>query len=179
MDEKTLSSQRIYEGKVVSLRVDSVRLADGRETKREVIEHSAAVAIVPIDPEGNVLLVRQYRRPAGAEMLELPAGAVDDGEEPEAAAQRELQEETGFRAIRIRRLTGFWVAPGYTTEYIHVFLAEGLVESRLDPDDDEAIEVEAHSLAASLAMIDVGQICDGKTIVGLLAVARERAGNSN
>ncbi len=174
MDEKTLSSQRMYEGKVVSLRVDSVRMADGREAKREVVEHRAAVAIVPIDSSGNIVLVRQYRSPAGAELLELPAGTLDEGEEPDEAAQRELQEETGFRAERIRRLTGFWVAPGYTTEFIHVFLAEGLVESRLDPDDDEAIAVELHSLAASVAMIDDGRICDAKTIVGLLAIARER-----
>ncbi len=173
MDEATLSSERIYEGKVVNLRVDSVRMADGREAKREVIEHHGAVAIVPVDPAGNIVLVRQYRRPAGAELLELPAGTLEDGEEPDQAVQRELQEETGFRAERIRRLAGFWVAPGYTTEFIHVFLAEGLIESHLDPDEDEAIEVEVHSLAASLAMIDSGQICDAKTIIGLLAVARE------
>jgi ADP-ribose pyrophosphatase len=178
VEEETVHSERLYDGKVVSLRVDSIRMADGRLAKREVVEHRAAVAIVPVDSNGDIVMVRQYRRPAGAELLELPAGVLEEGEEPADAVQRELQEETGFRAERIRRLTGFWVAPGYTTEFIHVYLGEGLVASRLDPDEDEAIEVEVHPLSAALAMIDSGDICDAKSIIGLLAVARERMNNA-
>lgn len=174
MVEQTLASEQIYKGKVVTLRVDRVRMEDGREVKREVVEHAAAVAIVPIADDGRVVLVRQFRSPVGDSLLELPAGVLDEGEQPEDAVQRELQEETGFRAAHTRRLAGFWVAPGYDTEFIHVFLAEGLSESRLDPDEDEAIEVEQHTLADALAMIADGSICDAKSIVGLLAVARER-----
>ncbi|MHB8576613.1 MAG: NUDIX hydrolase [Dehalococcoidia bacterium] len=172
MPEKTIGSERMYDGKVVNLRVDTVRFEDGREAKREVVEHGGAVAIVAIDNDARLLLVRQFRTPVGDDLLEVPAGGIDDGEEPEAAAQRELQEETGYRAARIRRLAGFWVAPGYCTEFIHVFLAEGLTESRLDADDDEAITVERFTLAESIAMIASGEIRDAKSIVGILAFAR-------
>lgn len=174
MAEETLASEQIYAGKVVTLRVDTVRMDGGREVKREVVEHAAAVAIVPIAADGQVLLVRQFRSPVGDFLLEVPAGTLDEGEEPDVAVQRELQEETGYRAATIRRLTGFWVAPGYDTEFIHVYLGEGLSESRLDPDEDEAIEVERYTLDEALAMIADGRICDAKSIVGLLAVARER-----
>lgn len=178
MKEETLRSERIYEGKILNLRVDTIRMEDGRRAQREVVEHGAAVAIVPIDSSGKVVLVRQYRRAVDKELLEVPAGMIDQGEEPDAAVQRELQEETGYRAERIRKLAGFWVAPGYTSEFIHVYLAEGLVESSLAADDDEAIDVETHSLDDALAMIDRGEICDGKSIVGLLALARERSGKN-
>jgi ADP-ribose pyrophosphatase len=172
--EETLSSQLVYSGRVVNLRKDEVRLADGRLASREVIEHRPAVAIVPVDDDGRLVLVRQYRLPAEAELLEVPAGVMDEGEDPAESVQRELQEETGYRAERIRRLAGFFVAPGYTTEFIHIYLAEGLIESRLDPDEDEAIEVERYTLAQALALIDSGEIRDGKSIIGLLSLARER-----
>ncbi|HLZ72455.1 MAG TPA: NUDIX hydrolase [Dehalococcoidia bacterium] len=174
MAEQTLHSERIYDGKVVKLRVDRVRMDGGREVQREVVEHAGAVAIVPIDADGRVLLVRQYRTPAGRALLEAPAGGLDADEQPEAAAQRELQEETGYRAATIRRLAGFYTAPGYSTEFIHVYLAEGLSESKLAADDDEQIEVERHTLAEALAMIADGRICDAKSIIGLLAFARLR-----
>src|SRR5262245_41813107 len=135
MDEQVLSSRRIYEGKIVRLRVDDVRLPDGHESTREVVEHNAAVAIVPVAPDGRIVMVRQYRLPAGRVMLEVPAGTLDGDEDPETAAQRELQEETGLRAARLTRLGGFWVAPGYCTEYIHIYLAENLSESRLVADE--------------------------------------------
>ncbi len=174
MSEQTLGSERIYDGKVVTLRVDRIRLDNGHEAKREVVEHNGAVAIVPIDGEGRILFVRQFRTPAGRALLEVPAGTLDGDEQPEAAVQRELQEETGYRAAQIRRLAGFYTAPGYSTEFIHVYLAEGLSESRLDADEDEQIEVEHYTLAEALAMVDDGRICDAKSIVGLLALAREQ-----
>ena len=175
MREETVQSERIYEGKTLNLRVDTVRFDDGRQAKREVVEHGGAVAIVPVDRNGNIVLVRQFRGPVGDELLEVPAGMMNVDEDPDAAVQRELQEETGFRAERIRRLTGFWVAPGYTTEFIHVYLAEGLVESPLDADEDEAIDLETYPLTEALAMVDRGEIRDAKSIVGLLSLARERA----
>jgi ADP-ribose pyrophosphatase len=174
VSEETLSSERIYDGKVVKLRVDRVRLDNGHEAKREIVEHNGAVAMVPVDGDGRIVLVRQFRTAAGRALLEVPAGTLDKGEEPELAVQRELQEEIGYRAGRIRRLLGFFVAPGYTTEFIHVYLCEELSESRLDADEDEQIEVERYTLAEALAMVADGRICDAKSIVGLLALAREQ-----
>jgi ADP-ribose pyrophosphatase len=169
--EETLSSERKYEGKVVSLRVDTIRMANGRTVQREVVEHRPAVAIVPLTSAGKVILVRQERTPVGAALLEVPAGVIERDEDPEQGAQRELQEEIGMRAGRMERLAGFWVAPGYTTEYIHVYLATDLTPSRLRGDDDEHIMVEEHALEDALAMIARGELADAKTIVGLLMAA--------
>jgi ADP-ribose pyrophosphatase len=172
--EVTLSSERLYEGRVVNLRLDTVRLDDGTVTKREIVEHGEAVAIVPIDGAGHVLLVRQYRKPIEQELLEIPAGGVDPGEDATACAERELQEETGYRAGRLQRLGGFFSSPGFTSEYLHVYLATDLVPSTgAQPcaptaDDDEAIELVRLSVAQALDMIASGEICDAKTIIGLL-----------
>jgi ADP-ribose pyrophosphatase len=130
------------------------------------------VAIVPLDGEGNVLLVRQYRLPAGEALLEVPAGGVDDGESVEEAAQRELREETGFRAGRLERLTGFFVSPGYCTEFIHMFIATDLVDDPTDGDEDEEISIERVSLREALRLVGSGEIKDGKSIVGLLFASR-------
>ncbi len=175
MEEQIIAQQRVYEGKVVNLRIDSVRMPNGHTAKREVVEHNPAVVMVPVAADGRVLLVRQWRVPVGDVLLELPAGSADGGETAGAAVQRELQEEAGHRAERLTRLSGFWVAPGYCTEYIHVYLAEGLVESRLPGDEDENIEVVAMTLDDALAAIDDGRIQDAKSQVGLLLYARHRA----
>lgn len=172
MQEHVIGERRIYEGKVVSLRVDTTRLPDGRTATREVVEHMPAVAIVPVDRDGRILFVRQWRGPARDVLTEIPAGSTDPNEAPEPAAQRELQEETGYRAGRLTRLTGFWVAPGYCTEYIHVFVGEDLQESRLQADEDENIEVVRLTLDEALAMIDRGDIQDAKSQVGILLYAR-------
>lgn len=172
MEEQLVEQRRIFDGKVVNLRVDTVRMPDGRTATREVVEHVRAVAIVPVAADGRILLVRQWRLPAGAALLEVPAGSTDHGEEPEPAVQRELQEEVGYRAGRLTHLGGFWVAPGYCTEYIHLYLAEELVESRLAGDEDENIEVVPVTLDQALAMIERGEIEDAKSQVGLLRYAR-------
>lgn len=175
MNERVYASQTIYDGRVVRLRLDTVVLADGHEVMREIVEHAQAVAIVPVDADGRVVMVRQFRLAVGRVMLEVPAGMIDPDEAVEVAAQRELQEETGFRAERLTRLGGFYVAPGYCTEYIHLYLAEGLSESRLDADDDERIEVEAIPLDDLLARIGSGEIDDAKSMCGLLLYARARS----
>ncbi len=177
MEERVIDSRRVYDGRVVSLRLDQIELTDGHTSLREIVEHAQAVAIVPITQSGEVLMVRQYRLAVGREMLELPAGVMEPGESGEAAAQRELQEETGYRAARLNRLGGFWVAPGYCTEYIHIYLAEDLYESRLEADEDERIEVAPLSLAAALSGIAAGEIEDAKSVCGLLLYDRHRGRN--
>ena len=166
--EPVIASRRIHEGRIVRLREDTVELGDGRTALREVVEHDDVVGIVPLDSEGNVILVRQFRLPAQEILLEIPAGGVDAGESAEEAAQRELQEETGYRAAQLDRLAGFFVSPGYCTEFIHVFLATGLSESVIAADDDENIALERMPLAQAVQLIQSGQIKDGKSIVGLL-----------
>ena len=123
--ERVLESRRLYDGRIMAVRVDTVAMPNGREATREIVEHAPVVAIVPVDENGDVVMVQQYRLATGDVMLEVPAGLVDEGEELEAAAQRELQEEIGHRAGHLERLSGFFVSPGFCTEFIHVFLALG------------------------------------------------------
>jgi len=173
--EVTLSSERLYEGRIVNLRLDTVRLDDGTVTRREIVEHGEAVAIVPLDGDGHVLLVRQYRKPIEQELLEIPAGGVDPGEDATACAGRELQEETGYRAGKLQRLGGFFSSPGFTSEYLHLYLATDLVPSHRTADDDEAIELVRLPVDQALAMIASGEICDAKTIIGLLLLRSDSA----
>jgi len=172
MDETILKTQKIYSGRVINVAVHEVRLPDGSLAKRELVQHPGAVAIVALLPRRKVLLVRQFRIAAGRILNEIPAGTLRPNEPPEQCAIRELQEETGYRPGKLETLGGFYVAPGYTTEYIHLFLATELAESHLDGDADEFIEVQSITLREGLAMIERGDIVDGKTITGLLRVAR-------
>lgn len=166
--EVTIATERIYEGRVVNLRVDSVRLANGRTTKREVVEHGDAVAIVAVDPDRNLLLVRQYRKPVESELLEIPAGGVNPGEDPQEAVCRELQEETGYTPRTIRHLATFYTSPGFCTETMHLYLATDLTPRQRLADEDEAISLVRVPLAQVSALIASGQIRDAKTLVGLL-----------
>jgi ADP-ribose pyrophosphatase len=168
LDERTISSQLIYDGRVVHLYVDMVGLPDGSTTRREVVRHSGAVAIVALDQDGQAVLVRQYRYAAGRTLLEIPAGTLEVGEPPDVCASRELQEEAGYRPGRMQKLGGIFVAPGYTSEFIHLYLATELVPSRLDADDDEFLEVVHMPFADALACIQSGDIADAKSITGLL-----------
>ena len=166
--ELTIGTKRIYEGNIINVRVDTVRTPSGRDATREIVEHSHAVCIVPIDNDGNVVLVRQYRKPAEDALLEVPAGGVEDGEISEEAVLRELQEEIGYTADHLEHLSSFWVAPGWATEYMHAYLATGLRESRLDGDEDENIEVVRLRFDEAVSMLKTGEINDGKTIAALL-----------
>ena len=171
--ERVLASRRIYDGRILKVREDTVELADGRRARREVVEHAEVVAIVPIDEAGQVLLVRQYRLPAGQALLEVPAGGVEPGESVEEAAQRELQEETGHRASRLQRLGGFFVSPGCSTEFTHLFLATGLSQGDARADADEQIALDRLPLAEALRRVEAGEIQDGKTAIGLLLAAEK------
>ena len=168
LSEPTIESKRIYEGSIINVRVDTVRLPNGNTATREVVEHSQAVCIVPIDDDGNVVLVRQYRKPAEEALLEVPAGGVEEGEVSEEAVLRELQEEIGYTAGKLVHLSSFWVAPGWATEFMHAYLATELTPSRLDPDEDEIIQVVRVPFDEAVAMFKTGEIKDGKTISSLL-----------
>lgn len=159
---------------MVSLELQTVRLDDGRTPVQEVVLHRPCVAMVPVDADGRILLVRQFRAPAAASLLEIPAGSIDEGEDIEPAAQRELQEETGMRAGSLRRLGGFYSAPGYCTEFLHVFLCEDLSASRLEADEDEQIAVQRLTLEEALAAVASGEIRDAKSVAGLLLYARDK-----
>ena len=174
--ERVVASDRCFEGRICNVRIDTVELDSGKTAQREIVEHDPVVAIVAVDADGRVVLVRQYRLATEQVLLEVPAGLVDPGEEIEPAAQRELQEETGMRAGTLTSLGGFYASPGFLTEYIHVFLAQDLTESHLDADEDEDIVVQRMPLSQALALVDTGGIIDAKSIVGLLLASRRLSG---
>lgn len=177
MKEEILSSRRIYEGRAVSLRVDKVRLPSGRETTREVVEHAECVAMVPVDDQGKVVLVKQFRQPVGKELLEIPAGGIDAGEDPEAAVRREMREETGYMPRKVERLGGFYSVPGYGNEFLYLYLASDLVSSPLEAEDTESISVIRVPVGDILGLISSGSICDAKSIAGLLLYLESRPGH--
>ena len=167
-EERTLSSQLIYDGRVVKLRVDTVRMPGGRETKREIVEHRDCVAIVAIDANDNVLLVNQFRKAVEKELLEIPAGGINPGEDPVTAVRREMQEETGYLPQKVERLGGFYSAPGFCTEYLHLYLATDLTPSQLFAEDTEGIKLVRVPVSQIPSLIASGKICDAKSIAGLL-----------
>ena len=173
-EEKTLSSQLIYDGRVVKLRVDTVRMPSGRETRREIVEHSGCVAIVAIDADDNVLLVNQFRKAVEKELLEIPAGGIDPGEDPVTTVRREMQEETGYLPQKVERLGGFYSAPGYCTGYLHLYLATALTPSQLYAEDTESIRLVRVPISQIHSLIAPGSICDAKSIAGLLTFLEYR-----
>jgi ADP-ribose pyrophosphatase len=174
MPEKKISSQQLYRGRAVSLRMDTVEKSNGKTTTREVVEHSNCVAVVVVDDQDNVLLVRQYRYPVGKFLLEIPAGGIDPNEEPIDCVRRELQEEIGYFPQKIEELGGFYSVPGYGTEYLHCYLATDLVSSRLIAEDSEGIEVVRVPISKITQIITSGEICDAKSIAALLTFLLQR-----
>ena len=169
---RVTATEHVFDSAILGARVDTLAEASGASYKRVVIEYGQSVALVPIDGDGNVLLVRQYRHPAGRWLLELPAGGIDDRDaDPAAAALRELREETGYRGT-ITRLGGFYLAAGYSDEYQHVFLATDLAEDPLEADEDEDLRLERVSLEQALALAASGEIADAKSVASLLLYLR-------
>jgi ADP-ribose pyrophosphatase len=169
LSDELISSRRVYDGRVVGLRVDTVRLPSGRVTEREIVEHAGAVGIVAIDEDGDVLLVKQYRSSLSAMLLEIPAGTLSKGEDVRTCAFRELREETGYSAEEMEEIYAFFSSPGFSNERIWLFLATGLTPGGQSVEADEAIEVIKLPLERALEMVADGDICDGKSILGLIA----------
>lgn len=170
MIEKTITSKKIYEGKVINLRIDTVELDDKKYSKREIIEHNGGSCVVAITDEGEIVLVKQYRKAADKFLLELPAGKINPSEDPKDCVKRELMEETGIRTDDIELLFKFYSTPGFCNEVIYVYKAKNLVFGEPQPDVDEDIEVILVSLDQAVKMIEKGEIIDAKTISGILAV---------
>lgn len=162
-----IEHREIYRGRTIALRCDSLKKEDGSIKKWDIVIHPGAVVLIPITEKQEIILVKQWRRAIGKSILELPAGTLESGEMPEACAQRELQEETGFRANKIIPLGGFYSAPGFCTEYLHLFLALDLKSDPLPADDDEKIDLYPVSFNKAEKMIESGEICDAKTIAGI------------
>jgi ADP-ribose pyrophosphatase len=170
MTLETVSSERIYQGRVFDIRIDRIRDGDV-EYKREIVVHRGSAVILPVFEDGTVALVRQYRHAAGKYLLELAAGTLEEGEDPLAGAVRELEEEIGVRAERVEKLCEFYVSPGFLTEKMHVFLATGLTETAQRLEDDEILTIERHSFEGLRDMVRSGEIEDAKTIVGVTMAA--------
>lgn len=176
-----VASRRVYTGRIVHLDVDTVRFPDGSSGEMEMFRHPGASAVVPFlsDPAGDdpqVLLIKQYRYAAGGYLYEVPAGRLDPDEDPADCARRELEEETGCSADRVERLTTIFPTPGFCDEQIHLFMAVGLTRGEHRREPDEFLDVEALALSRALAMVESGEIRDGKTVAALLYAAGFRTG---
>ncbi|MGE5396889.1 MAG: NUDIX domain-containing protein [Chitinophagales bacterium] len=176
LTEKTKGSKKIFEGHIVNLKLDTVELPNGKEATRECIEHPGAVAIVAIDREGSICLVRQYRYPTGEALWEIPAGKLGAGEDPAECAKRELQEETGLIAAQWRKKYEYYTTPGFTNEKMHLYVASELTVGTSNPDDDEFLEIAMVPETEVWNMLTRGEIRDGKTIIGILDVFLTKRG---
>jgi len=160
----------MYQGRAFEVQQVGMRLPDGREVTYDLVKHPGAITIVPIDADGNVWFVRQYRVGCGETLLELPAGTLEPGEAPDLAAAREVREEIGMAASLIKKVGEFYLAPGYSSEFMHVYLATGLSDDPLPGDDDEFLNAEAVPLEEAFRMAESGQLRDGKSLAALLLV---------
>lgn len=170
--EKTISSKSIYEGHIISLRVEEVVLPDGKLAKRELIKHSGAVATIPLTNDGKLILVKQYRKALGRTLIEIPAGHIEVGEALEVTARRELEEETGYGAGKVTFVQSFATSPGFADEIIHLYLAEQLyeIENPAAADEDEFIELLYVTIEEAEKLVASGEIYDAKTAFALLYV---------
>jgi ADP-ribose pyrophosphatase len=165
---EVIHTERVYQGRVFDIRKDQVRLPDGKLINLDIVDHRSSITLLPIDSQGMVWFVRQYRHPAGLDLLELPAGVMEVGETPEQTAQREAMEEIGMAAGRLQKLGEFFLAAGYSTEYMYAFLATDLHPQALPTDEDEFLSIEKIPLPEALHMAETGQIPDAKTLATFL-----------
>ena len=167
MPFELIKSETLLQGRTFKVRRDHLRTSEGTETKLEIVEHGGSVVVIPVDHEGNMWFVRQYRHAAGMDLLELPAGTRDGDEPFEECAARETREETGMEAGSLKKVGEFYLAPGYSTEFMAVFLATDLKENPLDPDADEFLSIEKISARKAIAMAEHGQVPDAKSLAAL------------
>lgn len=163
-----MKSETLLQGRAFKIRRDTLKTPDGRETKFDIVDHGGSVVIIPVDGDGNILLVRQYRHAAGMDLLELPAGTRDGDEPFEDCAAREIREETGMEAGTLKHIGSFYLAPGYSTEYMGVFLATDLSHNPLEMDEDEFLSVEKMPIREVIAMAERGEMPDAKSLAALL-----------
>lgn len=168
MPFELIKSEILLQGRAFKIRRDTLKTPDGRETKLEIVDHGGSVVVVPLDYENNLLFVRQYRHAAGEDLLELPAGTRDEEEPFEECAAREIREETGMEAGKLQRVGKFYLAPGYSTEFMVVFLATDLKENPLQADDDEFLQVEKIPVKKAVEMAEQGEVPDAKSLAALL-----------
>jgi ADP-ribose pyrophosphatase len=177
--ERRIGGREIFHGRIITVKEDRVELPDGRASTREVVLHPGAVAILPLDETGNIVMVRQFRYTVGEVLLEAPAGKLEPGEDPLTCAARELAEETGLAAQRLTCLTRFYTSPGFSNELIHLFLAEGLTQAKAGTaDDEEFIEVVRVPLPEAVAMVHDGRIKNAITVIAVLEAERLAVGRA-
>lgn len=167
-EETTISTRPVFEGRIITLQVDEVRLPNGETATREIVRHPGAVAVMALIDD-KMLVVEQYRKPLEKSQVEIPAGKLDKGEEPLEAAKRELEEETGYKAGKIRHVSSFYTSPGFADEILHLYVAEELIKGQVQLDEDEFLDCEAISLEEAEAYIADSRISDAKTIMAVYA----------
>jgi ADP-ribose pyrophosphatase len=175
LEEKTIQSRSVFKGRIVEVRVDKVLLPGGEESTREIVLHAGAVAIVAIDDDDNLYMVRQYRKPVEKTLVEIPAGTLEEGEDPLHCAQRELEEEVGMKAKHWEKLVSYYSAPGFCNEHMHLFLATGLTPGTVHLDADEFVERVIMPLDEAAKAMASGEIMDGKSIIGIQYLLNRRA----
>lgn len=178
MSYEIKSSTEKFKGHICSVKVDEITLPNGKIAKREIVVRGNAAAIVPIDNDGKIILVRQYRHAVGKEVLEIPAGMLEKDEDPKICAIRELEEETAYKASKITPVCAMHTSIGFSTEILYLYIAEELSEGTLNLDPEEFIVVEKYTLDEALNLIKNGEITDSKTIAGIFAYAYNYNKNS-
>lgn len=171
-EEKTVSTKHVYKGKFISLDSVEVVLPDGNRSTRDIVLHPGASVVVPVSGDNEIYMVRQYRKPIEKVTLELPAGKLDEGEDPKVCAERELKEETGIKAEKIEHMISIHSTPGFSTEVLHMYIATGLTEGVANSDEDEFVSCEKYKIDELVGMIMKNEISDAKTIIGILMADR-------
>jgi ADP-ribose pyrophosphatase len=178
-EEKTIKSETLYEGKIIQLQLDDVKLPNGKTSKRELIKHPGAVAVIALKDDGKIIMVEQYRKALERSIIEIPAGKLEPGEEPEKTALRELEEETGYGAKSIESLISFYTSPGFADELVHVFLVKDLyvLENASEPDEDEFVELLEVTLEEAQQLLDDQRVYDAKTAYAIQYLQLKKALN--
>ncbi len=169
VEEKTVKSEEIYKGKIIDVRLDTVELPGKKYSTREIVEHPGAVGVIPITPDNQIVLVKQFRKAVEEFLLEIPAGLIEHKEEPSQCAVRELKEETGYTANNLEKLFEYYSSPGFSNEKIHIYLAEDITEGVARPDEGEHIRIIKMPVNEALEKVRTNEIKDSKTIMAILA----------